>query len=64
MDEEELDKAMTKIYDDFFAKVIDFEAAVDKLIDLGVSEEDARSGLASMMTINFTIIDDLESGTR
>tara|TARA_B100001059_G_scaffold136478_1_gene136831 strand:+ start:6593 stop:6760 length:168 start_codon:yes stop_codon:yes gene_type:complete len=55
---------MTKIYDDFFAKVIDFEAAVDKLVDLGVSEEDARSGLASMMTINFTIIDDLESGTR
>lgn len=64
MDEEELDKAMTKIYDDFFAKVVDFEAAVDKLIDLGVSEKDARSGLASMMTINFTIIDDLESGTR
>ena len=63
MDEEELDKEITKIYDDFFANVLDFDLAADRLVDLGIERDEAISVLASMTTINFQIINDLETGT-
>jgi hypothetical protein len=64
MDEEEIDKQITAIYDDFFTEQIDFDSAISRLVELGLERENATSVLASMMTINFNIIDDLESGDQ
>lgn len=64
MDEEEINEAITAIYDDFFSQVIDFDLAINRLVELGLEKENATSVLASMTTINFNIIDDLESGDQ
>jgi hypothetical protein len=64
MDEEEINEAITAIYDDFFSQVIDFDLAISRLVQLGLEKENATSVLGSMTTINFNIIDDLESGDQ